>query len=217
MSSGDGRVRPDWRGPPEGWFGGVLPTTPLVARNPRGAITVEDIAVYPTGLGFDLRVILRPPPAPSRPEPRKPSPPADEQFLDGPPSVSVYVAARPTPDEDWEPPVNIAERARFGVEFEDGRRAWSDDPVGGPGGFTIREFQEGKPGAPDPEVNVVLNCSGGSSGPEFMHRRYFVWPLPVGAIKLFGSWPDIGLEEESAELDARLIADGLARARRGWV
>jgi hypothetical protein len=112
--------------------------------------------------------------------------------------------------------MNVTERVRFGAELEDGRRASSDDPVGGPGGFTILAFQEGKPVAPDPEVNVVLKSSGGSSGPEFMHQRYFLWPLPVGAVRFFGSWPNIVLEEQSVELDPAAIADGLARARPGW-
>jgi hypothetical protein len=207
-------VQPEWRRPPEGWLGGVLPVAPVVARNSRGAIFVTDLAVYPTGLAFDLRVILRPAPAPSPEAVRPQVPPDDDRVRDRPSSLSTYVVE--VQDENWEAPVNITERARLGAELEDGRRAFSDDPVGGPGGFTIPAFQEGKPVAPDPDLNVVLNSSGGSSGPEFMRARYFLWPLPVGGVRFFGSWPDIGLEEESVDLDPTAIADGLTRARPGW-
>jgi hypothetical protein len=207
-------VQPDWWGPPEGWLGGVLSVSPVVARNSRGAIFIERLTVYPTGLAFDLRVILRPAPAPALDAVRPRVPPADDRVRDRASSLSTYVAK--APDEDWEPPMNVTERARLGAELEDGRRALSDDPVGGPGGFTILAFQEGKPVAPDPEVNVVLKSSGGSSGPEFMHQRYFLWPLPVGGVRFFGSWPDVGLEEASVEIDAAAIADGLSRARPGW-
>lgn len=207
-------VQPDWWGPPAGWLGGVLSVAPVVARNPRGAIFVTDLAVYPTGLAFDMRVILRPAPAAALHTVRPEAPPADDRVRERPSALSTYIAQ--APDEDWEPPMNVTERARLGVELEDGRRAFSDDPVGGPGGFTILAFHEGKQVAPDPEANVVLKSSGGSSGPEFMHRRYFLWPLPVGGVRFFGSWPDIGLEEESADLDPTAIADGLARARPGW-
>lgn len=67
------------------------------------------------------------------------------------------------PPADFELPEMPADRVRFGVEFEDGRRAERDAPVGGPGDFTILAFQEGKPVHPDPATNVVLNWSSGSS------------------------------------------------------
>jgi hypothetical protein len=206
-------VQPDWWGPPAGWLGGVLSVAPVVARNSRGAIFVTDLAVYPTGLAFDMRVILRPAPAAALHTVRPEAPPVDDRVLERPSALSTYIAQ--APDEDWEPPMNVTERARLGAEFEDGRRAFSDDPVGGPGGFTFLAFREGKPVAPDPEVNVVLNSSGGSSGPEFMHAWYFLWPLPVGGVRFFGSWPAIGLEKASVEIDAAAIADGLSRARPG--
>jgi hypothetical protein len=209
--SEDRWVQPEWWGPPEGWFGGVLPVAPVVGRNSRGAIFVDNLTVYPSGLAFDLQVILRPRPAPTLEDVRPTAPPGDDPVPDTPLSLSVYTVR--VEDEDWEAPVNVTERVRFGAEFRDGRRAASGAPVGGPGGFTILEFQEGKPVAPDPEVNMVLHSTGGSSGPEFMRSRYFLWPLPVDGVRFFGSWPDVLLEEDSVELDSATIADGLARAR----
>jgi hypothetical protein len=167
----------DWSGPPPGWIGGLLPTVLVVARNEAAAIMVEDVAVYPTGIGFTLRALMRP---------------ADgERIRSGSPS----------------------ERVAFGVEFDDGRRAERFEPVGGPGDFSFIAHYEGKDVAPDPSVNVLLGMSGGSSSPGSIKERRFIWPLPPGDLRLFGSWPDADLTEQSIDLSADLIAAARARAR----
>lgn len=205
------RVLPDWWGPPDGWVGGQLPFDLVVARSDAGAIIAEDIAVYPTGIGFELRALLRPAPI---------SVPEQTIEMETPPSEpvealvsSVVLVDEPAEFERTETPVD---RVRFGVEFEDGRRAVQNAPVGGPGDFTILGFQEGKPVLPDPATNVVLNWTSGSSSPDSMRKSSFIWPLPVGDLRFIGSWVDAGLAEQIVVLDHAAIEEALGRARPAW-
>lgn len=215
-AAADGRwVQPDWWGPPAGWFGGVLPIAPVVASNPRGAIVVRKLTVYPTGLAFDLNVLLRPRPAPTMDEEWLRAIPDDSPLTERP-MLGAHIVEAPEPGERWERPVSVPEMARLAIEFDDERRAASDLPVGGPEPFTILEFQEGKAVHPDPELNVVLNSSGGSGGPDFRLEHYFLWPLPISGFRFIASWPEVGIEESSVEIDAATIAAGLFRARHAW-
>jgi len=204
-------VPPDWWGPPDGWVGGVLPFDLVVAQNEAGAILAEDITVYPTGIGFELRALLRPQPM-IVPEPTSTGESVETDAIEAPGlSIGeVDVAA------DFERNEMPTDRVCLGVEFEDGRRAERNDPVGGPGDFTILAFQEGRPVHPDPTVNVVLNWSSGGGSPDALRESSFIWPLPTGSLRLFGSWVDAGLIEQSARIDHAVIEEALGRAHPGW-
>lgn len=118
-------------------------------------------------------------------------------------------------DEDWEPPELPADRVAFGVEFEDGRRATRAEPLGGPAGdFSFRAHYEEKDVAPDPAANAILNFIGGGGSSDSIAENMFVWPLPRGDLRLFGSWSDAEMEEHGVVLPAEMIAEALARARR---
>lgn len=204
-------VQPDWWGPPAGWIGGALPSTIVVALSEAGAILVENATVYPTGIGFELRALLRPEPLPTF-EPGEIRSTTSETSATGEPdnfsAVSSFVHAG-----DYEPPEVATDRVRFGFEFADGRRVEREASVCGPGDFTILAFQEGKAVAPDPTVNAVLNFSNGGGSPDSLRENRFLWPLPEGDLELFASWPDADLAEQRATIEARTVAEALSRSR----
>lgn len=204
-------VQPDWWGPPDGWVGGVLPFDLVVAQSDAGAILAEDITVYPTGIGFELRALLRPEPI-VVPEPTlSVESPATEEIEAA--ELSIGEVDAPA---DFEREVMPTDRVCLAIEFEDGRRAERNDPVGGPGDFTILAFQEGRPVHPDPAVNVVLNWSSGGGSPDSLRESSFIWPLPTGSLRFMGSWVDAGLLEQSVLIDHAVIEEALGRAHPGW-
>jgi hypothetical protein len=210
MSGGE-RSPPEWWGAPSGWIGGVIPGTVVVARNAKAVILAEAMVVYPTGIGMRLRAMLRPAPRPVI-QARKPRSTADAAKEPPLLNASIYAAAV---DKDWEPPELPADRVAFGVEFEDGRRATRAEQLGGPAGdFSFRAHYEEKDVAPDPAVNVILNCIGGGGSSDSIAEKMFVWPLPRGDLRLFGSWSDADMREQVVELRAGVISDALTRARR---
>lgn len=209
MSGGE-RPLPEWWGPPPGWIGGVVPEIIAVARNAKAVIVAEAIVVYPTGIGMRLRAMMRPAPRPLTKPPKATSTdvPTDRHRL----GISLVEA---DPDEDWEPPELPADRVAFGVEFKDGRRATRAEQLGGPAGdFSFRTHYEGKDVAPDPAVNVILNFISGGGSSDSIAEKMFVWPLPRGDLRLFGSWSDADMHEQAVKLRAEVISDALRRARR---
>jgi hypothetical protein len=210
MSGGERRT-PEWWGAPPGWIGGVVPEPVVVARSAKAVILAEAIVVYPTGIGMRLRAMMRPAPRPVL-RPSKPRP-LGELEKDRPRlGVSIVEA---TPDEDWELPESPADRVAFGIEFEDGRRATRAEQLGGPAGdFSFRAHYEEKDVAPDPAVNAILHFISGGGSTDSIAENMFVWPLPRGNLRLFGSWSDAEMGEQVAELSAETIADALSRARR---
>lgn len=206
-------VQPVWWGPPERWIGGALPLPPLLARSELGAILIEDVKVYPTGISFRFRAL-------SRQVPRV----RPEQVGGGEPEEAAGLVYEDPSTGDVEQQKGRSvghpcgrrrtDGVRFGFEFEDGRRASTGAPVGGPGDFTILGFQEGEPIEPDPIANAVLSVAGGASAPDFMRRDGFLWPLPPGGLVVFGSWPEASIPEDSIRIEARAVSEALARARR---
>jgi hypothetical protein len=199
----------DWWSAPPGWIGGVVPETVVVARNARAVILVEEIVVYPTGITMALMATMRPAPRPVI----EPRPPGSGDSAAREPTLGIsFVEA---PPEDWERPETPADRVVFGVEFEDGRRATRAEPLGGPAGdFSFRAHYEGEDVSPDPASNVILNFLGGGGSSDSISWDAFVWPLPRGDLRLFGSWVDAGMDEHAVLLSAEAIADALARSRR---
>lgn len=207
----DERVLADWWGPPNDWIGGHLHSDLVVARNDTGAILAEDIVVYPTGIAFELRALLRPA-SMFMPAAMPVIEPPDRGAGDAP-GLAISFVDGPAEGEFLELP---SDRVGMRVEFEDGRRADRDARVGGPGDFTILAYQEGKPVQPDPDANVIFNWSSGSGSPDSMHESCFIWPLPPGDLRLVGSWPDAGLAEQSVVVEHAVIAEASARARPAW-
>lgn len=203
---GGGWIQPDWWGPPRRWIGGSLPLEPVIARSHHGVVCIENIRVYPTGLSFRLQ-------ARSRPGER----PVDTAMwhrgsdaADTTPSTEV--AGNGTLRSPQVRDALTLDTVGFGVEFHDGRQPRIDAPVAGPAAFTILDFQHGKRVALNPTENAILNFAGASSGPGCQSSVGFLWPLPIGGLRVFASWPEASLPEDSVFIEREQLSDALSRA-----
>jgi len=131
-------------------------------------------------------------------------------------AFDLHALLRPGGEPQQEEEVLPTDRVRYGIEFEDGRRAERAAPVGGPGDFTIMAFQEGRQVAPDPSANVVLNAGSSGSGPEYLWESRFIWPLPSDPLTFFCEWEDAGIAEQRVSIHADALQDALERAHPGW-
>jgi hypothetical protein len=87
---------------------------------------------------------------------------------------------------------------RFGVELPDGSRAFADQ------------------GPAEPGRGPTLSQRGGHGGGLSFELGMWLWPLPpAGPLRFACAWPDEGIEETSAELDAP-IREAAARAIELW-
>jgi len=87
---------------------------------------------------------------------------------------------------------------RFGVELADGSRAFAEH---GPG---------------EPGRGPTLTSRGGGGGGLSYELGYWLWPLPPeGPLRFACAWPDEGIEETTAELEAP-IREAAARAVELW-
>jgi hypothetical protein len=59
-ASAESPPAPPWSGPPPGFLPGVVALQLVLARNERAAIYIGRCAAYPTGLEFEVRVIVAP-------------------------------------------------------------------------------------------------------------------------------------------------------------
>jgi hypothetical protein len=166
---------PPWLGPPDGVLPGVVGLELMLAANARAVVFVGGLAAFPTGLEFEVRVLVAPG------ENLEPS-------LNG-------VHHRP----GTRPGNNYEEMLRFGVGFDDGRRATN---VGGP-----------SPRGVDTE-GPVLNGRGGSGSTSQWRQGFWLWPLPPpGPLSFVCEWPAADLARVHAEIDSQVILDAAARAR----
>ncbi len=216
MSTGEW-VQPEWWGPLPDWVGGLLGDDVVVGHSDAGVVYVKELTIYPNGIGFELCARLRGEDPAGRPA--DPSPPRPLQILsdDSEPGLSISVFATTEEDEeDWANETLPTERVRLTVEFADGRRAERDAPVGGPGDFSILAFQEGKPLAPDPRANVVLNFSGGGGSPDSLAEHRFLWPLPEGDLSFSCEWEDAAIGEQRVTVPAEALREARERAHPAW-
>ena len=87
---------------------------------------------------------------------------------------------------------------RLGVELADGSRAFADRGRGEPGS------------------GPTLSSHGGHGGELTYEMQYWLWPLPPdGPLRFACTWPDEGIEETTAELDAPIRA-AAGRAVEVW-
>jgi hypothetical protein len=114
---------------------------------------------------------------------------------------------------EWEPgatgPVfddGVAEAARLGVGFADGRKAFAGD-----------RFQHQRRFAGEEAKEIVLWPRGGMGGRRRWSRTFWLWPLPPpGPLTFALSWPAEGIEETTVEVDAGPIRDAAGRAVELW-
>jgi hypothetical protein len=93
---------------------------------------------------------------------------------------------------------------RFGMQLSDGRKV-----IGRRGG--PRAFPDSEPTEP------ILRQFMGGATPHTVMARWWAWPLPPkGPLEFVAEWPDLGLPETRAELDAALILEAADRSIRLW-
>jgi hypothetical protein len=92
------------------------------------------------------------------------------------------------------------EMLRFGIAFSDGRKVTN---VGGRA-----------PGPGEPSDPVLWGMGGGGGGGRW-HQDFWVWPLPPpGPVGFVCEWPAAGIPLSRQEVEAQLLLDAAARARR---
>ncbi len=210
-------VQPEWWGPLPDWVGGLLAEDVVVGRSEAGVVYLKELTVYPNGIGFELCARLRgedPPEPPPDPEPPQPLRILSE---DSEPRLSVGMVAMTEEEEEGLTNEPLpTDRVRLAVEFADGRRAGRDAPVGGPGDFSIRAFQEGEPVAPDPRANAVLKFSSGGGSPDSLSEHLFLWPLPEGGLSFSCEWEDAAIGEQRVTIPAEDLREARERAHQAW-
>ncbi len=88
---------------------------------------------------------------------------------------------------------------RLGLEYSDGRRTEI-----GP--------QSRSPDDAAPDALFVRPGSGGGSGRSW-HSRFWAYPLPPpGPVSFVATWPEFGIAEARAEIEAETILEAAARA-----
>lgn len=111
------------------------------------------------------------------------------------------------PDERRVPMMRGPDGPRIGVLFADGRKAASGaGPVAAPA-----------PGGGDPEQPMLRPGGGGGSLGQW-HMNLWLWPLPPpGPLIWVGTWPAMGADEVSVEVDASILESAAQEAEVLWV
>jgi hypothetical protein len=157
--------QPEWSAPPENFVGATVPFDLVLVNTGDVAVAVGEMAAYPSGVSFVVRVVLR-------------TPAHHDMF---------FRLHHPAPGG-----------FRFGVELGDGRRVVADH------------------GPQEPGDGPMLCPRGGHGGGLSYELGYWLWPLPPdGPLRFACAWPDEGIEEATAELEAP-IREAAARAVELW-
>jgi hypothetical protein len=98
---------------------------------------------------------------------------------------------------------------RLGVEYADGRRAGASAPVFGTIFGAVRD-DAGLPTEP-----ILMPRGGGGGGAQFSFSQW-LYPLPEGPLKIYATWPTIGLDETMVEIAGDEIEAAATRATVLW-
>ncbi len=120
--------------------------------------------------------------------------------------IQLIARSRPDGGEEAGPRLGRARQSfRFGLQLPDGSKVFGRH---GPG----------RPGGPDhePEGPLLQAFAGGGTPLSFL-SRWWAWPLPAkGTLEFVAEWPELGLPESRASLDAGMILDAADHAIRLW-
>jgi hypothetical protein len=95
---------------------------------------------------------------------------------------------------------------RFGVGFADGRKAVAGD-----------RRQHKRPPTGDAECEIALWPRNGNAGARRWAQAYWLWPLPPSGPLTFAlSWPEVGIEATTVEVDTGPLHEAAARAVELW-
>ena len=118
----------------------------------------------------------------------------------------IFVAARIRPDDRGSrtrlDPARVS--FRLGMQLPDGSKVIGDHHRHGPG--------------PDTEPDgPILSPYAFGGGPGQRFSRWWAWPLPPpGPLEFVCEWPELGITETRAGIDAQLILDAAQRSIRLW-
>jgi hypothetical protein len=180
---------PAWYGPPDDVIGQAAGEGFVLARTDALALAVWGITAFPTGLAFSLAIVLR----------RADDPDLDPE-LDLDMAMHRYWRGRRRGSEPELPD----DLLRFGVEFEDGRKATS--------------LEWGWTGAEDetPPGPILMQRGGGGGGRSY-RMGWWLWPLPPGEhIAFVCEWPARGIDLTRHEVEAGPLRDAAMQARPIW-
>lgn len=163
-------------------IGGYVADRVVLIRSAEAALVLDGFRCFPTGVSFDQQLWIR-------------TDPSDHERW-GPPWEGGH-PGRPF-GGGREPAL------RIGVAFSDGS-SWSNlDAVGRPDPFT----------APSSPL-IWYQGGGGGGGGAIQHWRFgaWLWPLPPpGPVRFFASWPELGVDEVTAEISGDVLRDAVERA-----
>jgi hypothetical protein len=184
--------QPEWSDRPRGWLGGTVALELLVARSDDAAVYVTSISAYPVGFAFSLHAYIR----------------------HGTRAHGVLAAmASHDPWGSDEP----ADLLRHGLEFSDGRKASTFHEWDAGGTYATMGAVAGEAPGPDPGKVAVLSVRGGHGSMVHAEEECWVWPLPPPVPLAFVcEWPELGISESRAEIQAELIREAAQRATEIW-
>ena len=167
------RVEPKpWMGPSRGWVPGVLGWQLVLLRSESIYCAASGFEVFPTGVHFVLSVRVRP------------------DHVDPSRHAGVPLGFR------------SVEGPRFGVGFNDGRKAMLGLPL---------------PGHHEDPDGPVLWPRGGGGSPEEWRTQVWMWPLPPPEpLDFVAAWPAEEIPETVVTVDGAEIAEAASRAELLW-
>jgi hypothetical protein len=182
---------PEWLAAPDDFIAGVVPVELVLARSEEAAVSITRIAAYSVGFEFDAELVTR-------------KPTQGDHF------ELMYDPDRPSGEL---PP----ELVRLGVAFADGRRTTSLGSPSGGSTMTALLATDEDESPPDPAHDILMTAGRGGGSPRHSTSTYWVWPLPPpGPVTFACEWPEFGIDEATAELDAALVIEAAARSRAVW-
>ena len=182
-------LAPPWFGPPEDVIGEAAGEPFVLARTDALALAVWGITAFPTGITFSLAIVRR----------------STDEGYD--PDMEMDMALhrywqRRRHQPDLPLPDDVL---RFGVEFEDGRKATNL----GWGHWDVQQGQE----PPGP----VLGHRGGGGGGRSYRQGWWLWPLPPGdRLAFVAEWPAHGIALSRHEIEAGALRRSAEKARPIW-
>ena len=118
--------------------------------------------------------------------------------------IQLTARSRPRDGDDVGPKGWARHSFRFGLQLSDGTKVFG------------RQGRPPRGHDAEPEGPVLHAFAGGGTPLSFL-SRWWAWPLPPkGTVEFVAEWPDLGLPESRAGLDAGMILDGADRAIRLW-
>lgn len=176
---------PRWVAAPEQELPASIGTDLLLARGDKLALLITRPAAYVDGMTFDLTVVRRSQDLHARPR----------ELFDHRLQFHGPEPGEPLPDAFL----------RFGVSFEDGRRASN---VGG----IQTQLSDG-----DAPPKITLRQQGGGGGSHVYRIGWYVWPLPdQGNITFVCEWPSFSIPETTGSIDGDLVREAARRTRPIW-